>query len=99
MKNYFFDLVGDDTTFHDFRGREFQSDRDAGQHARLLAIHLQYAPDSAYTEWTVLVRDAPGQVVHAVPVPPPDPRCAIAGKTVRFKPEPSAFGELMAAAV
>jgi hypothetical protein len=98
MKHYFFDLVGDDDTFHDFRGRELQSDWDAGQHAKLLAIHLQYDPGSIYADWTVLVRDAPGQVVHSVPVPPPDPRCAVAGKTVRFKPDYSAFGELMAAA-
>jgi uncharacterized protein DUF6894 len=99
MKQYFFDLVDDEETFHDFRGREFQSDWDAGQHAKLLAIHLQYNPDSAYADWTVLVRDAPGQVVYALPVPPPDPRCAVAGKSVWFKPNPSAFGELMAAAV
>ena len=98
MKHYFFDLVSDDKTLHDFHGREFQSDWDAGQHAKLLAIHLQYDPSSAYAAWTVLVRDAPGQVVHAMPVPPPDPRCAVAGKIVRFKPDYSAFGELMAAA-
>lgn len=98
MKHYFFDLVGDGETLHDFRGREFQSDWDAGQHAKLLAIHLQYDPGSKYADWAVLVRDAPGQVVQSVPVPPPDPRCAIAGKTVRFKPDYSAFGELMAAA-
>jgi hypothetical protein len=98
MKHYFFDLISDGKTFHDFQGRQFQSDWEAGQHAKLLAIHVQYDPGSDRNDWTVLVRDAPGQVVHIEPVPPPDPRCAIAGKTVRFKPDPSAFGELMAAA-
>jgi hypothetical protein len=97
MKHYFFDLVGNDKTFHDFRGREFQSDWDAGQHAKLLAIHLQYDPGSTFAGWTVLVRNAPGQVVHAMPVLPPDPRCAVAGKTVRVKPDHSAFGDLLAA--
>ena len=98
MKHYFFDVVDDEETYHDFRGREFQSDWDAGQHAKLFAIQLQYDPGWAYAAWTVLVRDAPGQVVHAEPVPPPDPRCAVAGKIVRFKPDHSALGELMAAA-
>ena len=96
MKQYFFDLVSDERTFHDFQGRQFDSDGAAGQHAQLLAIHLQYDPDCAHSEWTVLVRDAPGLVVHSVPVPPPDPRCAVAGKTVQFKVDNCAFGELVA---
>jgi Domain of unknown function (DUF6894) len=94
MKQYFFDVVSDERTFHDFQGRHFDSDGEAGQHAQLLAIHMQYDPDCARSEWRVLVRDAPGLVVHSVLVPPPDPRCAIAGKQVQFN---SCFGALVAA--
>ena len=98
MKHYFFDLVSDDKTFHDFQGRQFQTDWDAGQHAKLLALHLQYDPGAARADWTVLVRDAPGEVVHAVPVPPPPSRGGVTGQAVRFAPDYSGFGELMAAA-
>ena len=52
-------------------------------YAQLLAIHMQYDPDCANSEWRVLVRDAPGVIVHSVLVPPPDPRCAVAGKHVQ----------------
>jgi len=94
MKQYFFDLVSDEKTFHDFQGRQFQTDWDAGQHAKMLAIHAQYDPGSARADWTIMVRDAPGQVVHAERVP----RCAVAGKAARFFPDYCGFGELMAAA-
>jgi Domain of unknown function (DUF6894) len=99
MKQYFFDIVSAERTFHDFQGRTFESDGEAGQHAQLLAIHMQYDPDCAASDWKVLVRDAPGTVVQAVPVPPPDPRCAVAGQTVRFKLDTCAFGDLVLAAV
>jgi len=97
MKQYFFDLVSGERTFHDFQGRQFENDGEAGQHAQLLAIHMQYDPDCVHSEWTVLVRDAPGLVVHSVAVPPPDPRCAVAGKTVQFKLDNCAFTDLIAA--
>src|SRR5258705_11274043 len=96
MKQYFFDIVSDERTLHDFQGRRFESDEAAAQHAQLLAIHLQYDPDCASSDWMVLVRDAPGLVVHSVAVPPPDPRCAIAGKNVQFKLA-GAFGDLSGA--
>jgi hypothetical protein len=98
MKQYFFDIVSDERTFHDFQGRHFESDGDAGQHAHLLAIHMQYDPDCANSDWKVLVRDAPGLVVHSVRVPPPDPRCAVAGKNVQFKLDSCTFGDLVGAA-
>ena len=91
MKQYFFDLVSDERTFHDFQGRQFASKTEAGQHAQLLAIHLQYDPDCARNNWTVLVCDAHGLLVHSVAVPPPDPRCAVAGKPVQFKLDDFAF--------
>jgi hypothetical protein len=97
MKQYFFDIVSDERTFHDYQGRHFESDGEAGQHAKLLAIHMQYDPDCANFDWKVLVRDAPGLVVRSVPVPPPDPRCAIAGKNVQFKLDIYAFGDLVGA--
>ena len=99
MRQYFFDLVSDERTFHDFQGRHFESDGEAGQHAQLLAIHMQYDPDRENSDWSVVVRDAPGLVVHSVRVPPPDPRCAVAGKNVQFKLPDSAFGEMFALAM
>ena len=99
MKQYFFDQVSDERTFHDFQGRLFASDGEAGQHAQLLAIHMQYDPDCESSEWKVVVRDAPGGIVHSVPVPPPDPRCAVAGKNVKFKLDNGAFGELLPAVI
>jgi hypothetical protein len=99
MKQYFFDLVSDERTFHDFQGRQFVSDQEAGQHAQLLAIHMQYDPDRESSDWRVIVRDAPGLVVLSVRVPPPDPRCAIAGKNVQFRLDNCAFSDLFAAAV
>src|SRR5207249_606771 len=35
MKQYFFDIVSDERTFHDFQGRHFASDGEASQHAQL----------------------------------------------------------------
>jgi hypothetical protein len=73
MKRYSFDFVNDSRTVHDFVGRELPSDGDAGEHAKLLAIHLQYAPDSACAGWNVLVRDDRCKEVHSVAVPALDP--------------------------
>ena len=73
MKRYFFDFVNDRRTVHDFIGRELPSDCDAGEHAKLLAMHLKYAPEAQGAGWNVLVRDARCKEVHAVPVPALEP--------------------------
>jgi hypothetical protein len=70
MKHYFFDYVTAAKTLHDFEGRHFATTREASEYAKLLALHLEYAPDAQYTGWWVAVRDSSGKEVDAVHVAP-----------------------------
>ena len=42
MKRYFFDYISEYRTLYDFTGRDFQTQGEACEHARLLVIHLQH---------------------------------------------------------
>src|SRR5262249_58866865 len=72
VRLYFFDFVTQRQTLHDFEGRKFSSRAEAGEYAKLLAIHLQYAPGAQYRGWSVLVRDMMGHKIHSVAVPEPE---------------------------
>ena len=73
MSRYFFDYLSSDDTLRDYEGRLFRTIRAAYEHADLIAIHLQYDPDCAYSGWSIVVRDALGAKIYDVPVPPPEP--------------------------
>jgi hypothetical protein len=68
MARYFFDLVKNDETAHDFQGREFGAPEQARRQGELIAIDLQLSSDD-WAGGRVLVRDPHGRELFAIAVP------------------------------
>jgi hypothetical protein len=68
MTRYFFDLVKERVTAHDYQGKVFQLPEQAHRQGELIAIDLQFAPES-WAGGQVCVRDAYGRELYAIPVP------------------------------
>ena len=71
MTRYFFDLVKERVTAHDYQGRFFQLPEQAHRQGELIAIDLQFASDG-WAGGQVSVRDAHGRELYAIPVPGED---------------------------
>jgi hypothetical protein len=71
MTRYFFDLVKEKVTAHDYQGCTFQLPEQAKHQGELIAMDLQYASD----EWGgghVFVRDVLGHSLFKIPVGHPE---------------------------
>jgi hypothetical protein len=68
MARYFFDLIKNRETAHDYQGREFNAPEQARRQGELIAIDLQLESD----EWAgaqVSIRDPQGRELFAIAVP------------------------------
>jgi hypothetical protein len=65
---YFFDLVKDRVTAHDYQGRYFELPEQARRQGELIAIDLQFASEG-WAGGQVSVRDPQGRELYAIPVP------------------------------
>jgi hypothetical protein len=72
MNRYFFDVVGQQHSEYDHRGRMFAAPEKAFQLAELIALDLEVYGDGEWSGWTVSVRNAEGQQFFSVPVGYPD---------------------------
>ena len=70
MIRYFFDLVGQQHSEYDYRGRVFSDLENAQQLAELMVLDLGIEPDGEWSGWTIAVRNAQGRQVLSVPVEP-----------------------------
>jgi hypothetical protein len=70
MKQYFFDLVGQQRKQYDYHGRFFETSEYARQFAELIALDLGIEPDGEWSGWSVQVHDARGQHFFSLPVEP-----------------------------
>jgi hypothetical protein len=70
MKRYFFDLVGQQRSEYDYRGRVFSDSENAQQLAELMALDLGIEPEGEWSGWSIAVRNAQGQQFFSVPVRP-----------------------------
>jgi hypothetical protein len=68
MKRYFFDLVSEQTSQYDYRGRDLWDLESARHLAELMAIDLAVEPDGAWQGWSIRVSSALGQQFFSVPV-------------------------------
>jgi hypothetical protein len=73
MNKYFFDLVGQERSEYDFRGREFSAPEKAFQLAELIALDLEMKGEGEWLGWSIDVRNAHGQ---QVPVREPEMNAA-----------------------
>ena len=72
MQRYFFDVVGQNRSEYDYRGREFSSPEKAWQLAELIALDLGIDPQGERAGWTVKVRDSRGRQFFSMPIGAPD---------------------------
>jgi hypothetical protein len=70
MIRYFFDLVGQQRSEYDYRGRILSNCESAQQLAELMALDLGIESDGDWSGWTIAVRNAQGQQLLSVPVQP-----------------------------
>jgi hypothetical protein len=68
MKRYFFDVVGQNRSEYDYRGRELATVEMASKLAELIALDLGIDPHGGRTGWTVSVRDSQGREVFSMQV-------------------------------
>jgi hypothetical protein len=68
MPRYFFDLVKDHETAHDYQGREFSAPELARRQGELIAIDLQFSSDD-WAGGQVSIRDPHGHELFAIAVP------------------------------
>jgi hypothetical protein len=68
MRRYFFDLVSQNRTQHDFRGQECPSIEDAFHMAELIAFDLELDCHGEWHGWSVRVRNSDGTQLLSVPV-------------------------------
>ncbi len=68
MTRYFFDLVSEQTSQYDYRGRDFWDLESARHLAELMAIDLAVEPDGTWHGWSVKVMSARGQHFFSIPV-------------------------------
>jgi hypothetical protein len=71
MQKYFFDLVGEDGSQYDYRGRVLAAPDKAYRLAELIALDLDIRGEGEWSGWSIKVRDAQGQQIFSVPVPSP----------------------------
>jgi hypothetical protein len=71
MQKYFFDLVGQDRSQYDYRGRVFAAPESAFRLAELMALDLNIRSEGEWSGWTIAVRNAQGQQIFSVPIPQP----------------------------
>ncbi len=67
LARYFFDLVKEKVTAHDYQGRTFQLPEQAKHQGELIALDLQYASDG-WGGGHVCVRDVNGKSLYMIPV-------------------------------
>lgn len=70
MRRYFFDLVGEERSEYDYRGRDLPSPESAYQFAELIAVDLAVDEQEPWCGWAVKVRNAQGREMFCVPVQP-----------------------------
>jgi hypothetical protein len=68
MHRYFFDLVSQNRTQHDFRGQECPSLEEAFQLAEIIAFDLELESHGEWRGWSVRVRNSDGTQLFSVPV-------------------------------
>jgi|HubBroStandDraft_4_1064222.scaffolds.fasta_scaffold380371_2 uncharacterized protein DUF6894 len=69
MTRYFFDVVSQERSQHDFRGRDLPTLEEARRLADLMAIDLATGPEDQWTAgWSIAVRCADGRELFAVPI-------------------------------
>jgi hypothetical protein len=68
MARYFFDVVGEQRSELDYRGRFLPAPEDAFRIAELIALDLGMKSDDEWNGWSVTVRDALGSQFFSVPV-------------------------------
>ena len=69
MTRYFFDLVSQERSEHDFRGRDLPTLEEARRLADLIAIDLATGPEDQWAAgWSIAVRGADGRELFAVPI-------------------------------
>jgi hypothetical protein len=69
MTRYFFDLVSQQHSQHDFRGRELPTLEEARRLAELIAIDLATGPEDQWAAgWNIAVRGADERELFAVPI-------------------------------
>ena len=69
MEKYFFDLVGQDQSQYDYRGRVFSKPEKAFRLAELISLDLEVRGEGEWSGWRINVRNAHGQEYFSVPVP------------------------------
>jgi hypothetical protein len=70
MCRYFFDLVGEERSEYDYRGRDLPSPESAYDLAELIAVDLAVEEQEPWCGWAVKVRNTQGREVFSVPVQP-----------------------------
>ncbi len=71
MQKYVFDLVGQDRSQYDYRGRVLAAPEKAFRLAELIALDLDIRGGGEWSGWSINVHNEQGQQYFSVPVPSP----------------------------
>lgn len=69
MEKYFFDLVGQDQSQYDYRGRVFSGPEKAFRLAEVIALDLEMRGEGEWSGWRINGRNAHGEEYFSFPVP------------------------------
>src|ERR1700730_12936831 len=68
MEKYFFDLVGQDQSQYDYRGRVFSGPEKAVRLAEVIALDLEMRGEGEWSGWRLKMRSAHCEESFSVPV-------------------------------
>jgi hypothetical protein len=68
VKRFFFDYQDKESSLLDYQGHEFKSPKGAIEFAKTVAEDLTHSLTGNWRGWSVVVRNAEGHMLSAIPV-------------------------------